>query len=483
MFRSILNYIKKLFGSRSITSDYQIAKNNRYSMDYKNIKDVNFTSIFANKFASLVTNESELLVTDNYDTPSKRTEMLNDIVNRVFGKRGKNIVAKMCGTGGVAIMPFVSNGKLYADIVDQSRFFIDKRIGDDIYSATVLSEILEIDNVNYYRWVHYNLEDDKTFYITNIATTESGIIPLSLVPEWATIEPVIGIKNCDKPLFTFLRCPIDNRGDDDGYGVPITYGCEKTIKKIYECLDQIDKEFANKEAFIGLDSRMFGPDDNIPSSGIFKKLEAGGMDGDFWQIFSPEIRDSAYYNRLTNLFDLLEKQVGSSKGVLTEKNSAYATATEIKAGNYDTYSIVDGIRRELEEGINDFVYSCSVLIDFFNLAPNNDYRVVFNWSYALIENSQETWQQYESAVGMGIMKKAEARQFLVADESLEESERVIKEIEAEEKSRQQETRNQMKENENVSNNNDSDDDNNDTNNKANDSSDDSNDDNRFNKKK
>lgn len=228
-------------------------------------------------------------------------------------------------------------------------------------------------------------------------------------------------------LFAFIKCPRDNRNDDDSYGVPITYGCDKTIAEIYECLRQIEVEFDAKRVQVMADSRLFGKDNRLSLDGLFQKFDGGGEDN-FWEVFDPALRESSYYNRLKELYSSLEQQVGSSKGILTEQTSQYATATEVIRGNGDTYSIVDDIRREVEKGIEDLIYACNVLIDCYNLAPHSDYRVVFNWSYALIENSTETWQQLYEAQSIGAVSKAEVRQYLMSNESLEESKKMIEEI-------------------------------------------------------
>lgn len=430
MFKHVWEFIKNLFKIDSSTTSSQAVTNARFANAYKDVRNINFTSIFANKFASLVKNESEIIVTDGYDVPSKRTTLLNNAVKDSFGKDGKKIIARMLGTGGVALVPYVARGRIYTDIVSQDRVYINKKLGNDIYDVTILAETLERNNIRYFRWINYSLDDNNVYTIYSFATTSSELISLRDVPEWKYIEPKIQISNCEKLLMSFMKCPIDNRTDDDTYGVPITYGCEKIIGEIYECLEQIVREFKLKEAFVGLDDRMFGRDGKTPNGGLFKMFK-GGNDGDFWEIFDPAIRESSYYTRLTNLYDLLEKQVGTSAGVLTEKASQYATATEIKSANYDTYAIVDDIRKEIERGMITYVYACNVLIDFYRLAPSNEYKVIYNWSYALIENSAETFEQLSQATNMGVVKKAELRQFLVSNESLEDSERIIKEIEKE----------------------------------------------------
>lgn len=427
MFKSLWEGVKDMFSKISETNSTQAGINESFADQYREVDEINFTSIIANKIANLVKDESEIIISDDFAEPSQRTLLLRDISNRVW-RKNKKIVTRMLGTGGVALIPYVANGRLQADIIQQDRFFINEKIGDDIMNVTILAECVKIDDDKYYRWVNYELDENKVCRIRTYATKDQDKVSLSTVPAWKSIEPEIAITECEKPLLSFMRCPIDNKTEDEKYGVPITYGCDDIIEQIKECLAQITQEYNLKQAFLGIDDRLLR-DGELPSGGLFRKVKSsGGAAKDFWEVFDPAIRDSSYYVRLTELFSLLEKAIGTSKGILTEKTSNYATATEIKNSNNDTYSIVNDTRLELEAGFSDFLYACDVLIDYYNLAPVGEYNFSFNWGYGLIENTSETWEQMLSAEERGAIKTAELRQYLVSDESLEESEMIVEEI-------------------------------------------------------
>ena len=119
-----------------------------------------------------------------------------------------------------------------------------------------------------------------------------------------------------------------------------------------------------------------------------------------------------------------------SRGILTEPVSRGATATEIKAGLYDTYSIIALLRGEVERGIKRLVYGFDVLADVYQLGPAGDWMVTFDWSYALIESSQETFSQMVSAATLGAVEPAELRQYLMSDETLDEARERVAEIAA-----------------------------------------------------
>ena len=88
-----------------------------------------------------------------------------------------------------------------------------------------------------------------------------------------------------------------------------------------------------------------------------------------WLVYAPEIRHEAMYARLDRLFALLEKAVGTSRGILTAPETGAATATEIRAANHDTFALVSAIRRMWEAALCDMAYAADVLCEFYGLTP------------------------------------------------------------------------------------------------------------------
>jgi hypothetical protein len=90
------------------------------------------------------------------------------------------------------------------------------------------------------------------------------------------------------------------------------------------------------------------------------------------------------------------------------------------------------MRTNIEKGLDDFFYACNVLANAFNLSPMGDYEVSYEWSYSLLEDTQTEWSQLTYAQNKGIISDVELRQWLKPDETLEESQKAIEEIRANE---------------------------------------------------
>lgn len=408
-----------LFGKKQVINDKRLLDNEEFTYEYEDIKDINFTAIFANKLANYTVSDSNIDVVGD----SPRAILLNDVLKRLK-KQLKKAVSRDLGTGGVLVIPYVARNKIYFNILSQNRFIINKRVGEDIIDCTVMAEHIVKDDEHYYRWADYTLQDGN-LYIRYHATNEDTKIDMKSIVEWANIEDM-AISNVEKMPFMYIKSPADNRHENSDYGVPITFGCKKQINKIMHTLEQIEREFDLKEVFVGADVTMFNGDNALPTNGLYKKVNAG--DDEFWEVFDPSFRDEPLFNKLMNQCAMLEKQVGTSKGILTDVETSNATATEIKKMLKDTFDLVDDIRASLEDGINDFIGACDVLANYYNLTPQGEYEVTYDWSYDLLEDPASTFSQLVQGVNQGVIKKAELRQFLKPSETIEEAQMAVDEI-------------------------------------------------------
>lgn len=423
--------INNVFKRKTETTNKEISDNEKFADDYKKIDEINFNAIVSNKLANYTASDSTLSI----DGDSQRAIYLEKIRKLVWRKL-KKIASMTYGNGGVALVPYTKNGKIYYNIVTQDRILINKMEGDLITGATILSDEKVVSSAftakTYIRWTDYNVENNK---ITISQRYTEDNTKLKVAPEfWQGIPDSITISNVDRVTFGFIISPTNNRQANDKYGVPITYGCDSTIEEIKECLKQIRREFDLKQVFVGADRTMFADPskgkEGLPSDGLYRKVD--GADDGFWEIFDPAIRESSYYNRLQELYRRLENEMNVSAGILSELKTQNATATEIKKSMKETFDLCDDMRNNIEKGLEDFFYACNVIANAYRLSPQGEYNLKYDWSYSLIEDSQTEFNQKTQAVNMGIEKKAELRNWLHPSESMEESEKIIKEIEAEE---------------------------------------------------
>lgn len=424
LLKNLWDKILGLFGVKKQTPDQQYKSNEMYNSNYEDIRRINYNSIFANKLSNYVANESTIYL----NADNKRAELLKNTVEKV-DKVKKRIVNRMLGTGGVVLVPYIYNGEILFNIIPQSRLSINEIHGEKITNATLLADVKTVKEAHlthtYYRWQN-EMVVGNTLVISQKYTDENGG-EIQKPDVYSDIKKdEIKIPNVDRVLFGYFKSPIDNRKTIDYYGVPITYGCGSTINEIYEVLEQIKREYHLKEAFVGADSTMFNGKDALPLNGLYRKIDSG--EDNFWEVFDPAIRDSSYYARLQELYERLEKEVGTSKGVLSNPETVNATATEIKRSMYDTFTIVGDARQQFEKAMEDFVYACDVYANYYNLSPMGEYELTYDWSYDLLENSQESFSQLIQGKNNGAVEDYEIRQFIFPSEDIEDSKKIVEEI-------------------------------------------------------
>ena len=419
--------LTNVFKVQTQTTQKEIDDNSRYAKLYESIDDINFNAIFSNKLANYTVSDSTM----NIEGENARVDLLN-MTGQSMWKKAKKITSMAFGYGGVIIVPYVKGGKIYYNLVPQDRLTIDEMDGELITGATVLAEKKVIGgDVNtkvYLRWTNYQVNNGNMVITQQFSDEKGNRIP---APDfWKDIQEVRTITNVDRVLFGYIKSPINNRRANDKYGVPITYGCEATILEIRETMKQLIREYELKEAFVGVDATMFNGKNKLPDNGLFKKIDS--TNDDFFQIYDPQFRD--YTIRLQELYKRLEHEIGTSAGILSEITTQNATATEIKHAMFDTFTICDDMRSNIEKGLDDFFYACNVLANAFNLSPQGEYQLSFDWSYSLLEDTQTEWAQLTYGQSKGIVKEVELRQWLFPDETLEESQKAIDEIKEEQPS-------------------------------------------------
>ena len=435
MLRNVWIWIlTNVFKIPTETKPKEVEDNQKYAVEYERIDEINFNAIFSNKLANYVINDSNI----NLLGETERAKLLDKTAQSMW-KKAKKMTSMGFGYGGLFIIPYVKKNKLYYSLVPQGRGTIDSVEGDLITGATILAERKEITQAIgqskiYIRWTNYRLEKNKDGETYNAIieqkfTDETGKqIP---TPDfWKNIMVKQTISNVDRVLFGYLKSPVNNRKINDKYGVPITYGCESTINEIKETMKQLLYEYRAKKTFVGVDMTLFDGKNALPRDGIYKAFDFGNEGEQHFEIYDTAFRP--YTERLQELYQRLEHEIGTSAGIISQVETQNATATEIKRSMYDTFTLVDDMRSNIEKAMEDFFYACNVLANAYNLSSQGNYEIDFDWSYSLLEDPQSEFNQLIQANNKGVVKKVEIRQWLYPDETIEESQKAVDEIKKEE---------------------------------------------------
>lgn len=446
MFEKIRTIIQRLFGIRAA----QVPDDpDNYVQRYEDIDGENITATISNKLGMLTFADSTCTV----DDVGERSKLIAEIVNDLFEK-GASIAAQAFGKGGKVLIPFVHDGHIDVQAISQNRMMVHRMDGDKIKDVSILLDTCTIENEGYWLFADYAVNENGVQTIRYRACTHSGSeAPLTTIPKWANIQPEISIGGTDRALLGFLRCPVDNRKDMHILGVPITYGAEKSIDELVEHIAIYRREFKLSRMMLGLDAslwRDFGRG-KLDADGMtidYVKKTAQDSDSPFvpvegvvldsktpWQTYAPGIRYEAMEARYNSLLRRVEKDCGLSQGILTERQSVnYANKDEVRAAQYDTFSVIKAMRTAWEKAIDDLAYAIDVLAEFYGLTPGGargQFEIEFDWDMSMVESTTESFQQLSELQSRGIVSKAELRQW-VRGGTLEEAQEAIEEINASE---------------------------------------------------
>ena len=436
MFEWFQNIIRRLFSRGIYQSSKNVNQSQKDAQDYFDISKENIIAMVSNALSILAFGDGSVMV-DLDGKVTKRTEQLNRIAQKEFTKAKRKISAAL-GVGMIASIPYCAdNGlgrKIYIDTITKDCFWITGTQGDEITDISAIAEIISIGTKKYMRWTDYSVKNG-IYVIRNKATNEQGTeIPLANIEKWATIPPEIAISGVDRLPVAFYSCPVGNRRPDGIEGVPITYGCDAILKKIKITLEDIEREFKKKRVKLLVPRSLLTPQRDEKGKVIgeefkddlFVKLSDG--EENEIVVFDPAIRESSYFTKLQQHFALLEKAIGCSKGILTDLLSQGATATEIKRAMNATFCLTDDMRKEYARYFEDLMYAVNVLCNYYNLTPVSEYDINFEWSYSLLEDSEQTFRQLKDGKAEGAISTLEIRRFLKPEETPEDAKKAIEDI-------------------------------------------------------
>lgn len=434
--RQFLQSAMRLFslGGKSRESYLDQRVEERWDADYKSKLRINFVEIFANRLSTYAMSGSTISCDD---------ETLDELLYSVWGRASKWLPLAL-GVGRVYLVPYILGDQVYTDYIAQSNVIATDFNGEDLVGFVCVSDVKTVGDKRYARLTHHQFDADaKTYTVTNKAVLQraggfGGDVPLSAVPEWADLLPEITFTGVEDRPFGFVDSPKDNRNADKLQGASICDGCQGTIQEIYDTIQQYMIEFDHKRSVLGVDRTMIDQDTMQRNGGRVAiaqeyiltestgRLGTGGSD--LFSVYSPDIRDAAYRDRLLHLFGRLEKQVGTSTGILTPADTSMATATQVKRAMYDTWAMVGRMRTSIEAAMHSLAYGMTVMLSVIGVSVAENYALTFDWSQDMLKDSTEEFSQISQGHSAKVLSDVEYRRFFYPNESPEEAQAALEEI-------------------------------------------------------
>lgn len=417
MFGKIITWIKgaisKMFKTSDIAKDFNIdistsdevmelielcanIYNHKAPWLNKEVKSLNVAKTICEKVAKAVTIEFKSQVED---------EEMDKIYQR-FLKNLRSNVEYTLAKADMFFKPFYSNGKIKISCVQGDKFIPTKFDSTgELLGAIFIDQITKGNDV--YTRLEYNELNDTTLTIKNIvykgnknSSTLGSKISLALVPEWQGLQEETTIENVNRLLGGYFKIPIANQADNTNpRGVPIFANAIGILEEIDKQFSRTLWEYEGSELAIDIDELMIKKDkagNPIYPTGrerLYRLLDIDGEKTNKWNVFNPDIRDTALFNGLNELLRQAESQCGLSFGIISKSTETEKTATEIKASKQDYYVTVSDIQGSLQNALEDLVYGIDVLMTLYKIPHKTNPKMSFDWDDSILVDSEKKQSQ------------------------------------------------------------------------------------------
>lgn len=330
-----------------------------------------------------------------------------------------------CAAGGMVVKPYPKDGHIYFDwTMDWSLYPIafddDGNLADvifkDVFSEgkTVYTR-LERHTVN-----GQNVDITQRAFKSNMRDAIGTEINLSEVPQWSQLKPEATVKNSGGQMFGWYKVAAANSIDvDSPMGASCFCKARDTIKEADLQYSRLLWEYEGSELAIDVDPTVLRPKKKegggleMPklNERLFRAVDADKGDHDLYSVFSPAIRDGNLVNGLNQIFMRIEDQCGLARGTISDANTEARTATELRIIKQRSYATIADNQKALEHCFRDVIRAMNVYASLYNLAPEGDYEVSFEWDDSVITDTEQQMNERLMLLNNGIISKAEFREW------------------------------------------------------------------------
>ena len=324
--------------------------------------------------------------------------------------------------GGLVFKPYViinkdeSDGEvkttyeLECDYIQAENFYPlafdnSNRITEAAFIQTKTSKDYIYRRLEYHKWENNTVTVINKAYksTANNRSDNNGVdlgteIKLTEVPEWASLQPEVVVKNVNKPLFAYFKMPEANTIDTSSpLGVSAYSRAVKLIKDADYQYSRLLWEYEAGEMAIDIDvnaTRTVLDENGVSHSSmgmmqqrLYRRLDLG--EDDTYNQFAPNLRDAQYIQGINAILMRIEDCLGLSRGVISDVTEEARTATELKILRQRTYQTNQHIQNAIEKTLKDVIYIMDVYCTLYNITPEGKYEASFEWDDSILTDKDE----------------------------------------------------------------------------------------------
>ncbi len=381
------------------------------------IQDAGLPSSVAGEHARLTTLELKSKVEG-----SVRADYINKIYQGIIGKlriQTEYAFAK----GGIIFKPYVTSKGISVQYIQADCFFPLEYDSEQITSCAFLDQFRKNDEI--YSRIELHTIRDGILSIKNRAfiSRTDGIlgteVSIDSIPKWDKMAAEIKFSGVEKLPFGYFKVPLGNDKDSSSpLGVSVYSRAVKHIKGADKRYSQIDWEYDSKETAVHIAQSLLKYRQDTDSyeypggkERLYRSMEynTGAMDKPFLDVFSPDIRDEAFFNGWNHQLRLVEFNCNLAYGTLSDPNDTDKTAEEIKGSKQRSYSFVETCQTALQKALEDTVDAIAFWCEIYALCPSGSYHVSSIWDDSIVVDKEKERATDRADVAMGVMQLWEYR--------------------------------------------------------------------------
>lgn len=332
---------------------------------------------------------------------SKCTDETIDKVYQKFLRRLRTNTEYAIAKSFIFFKPYYSSGTIKVSAIQADKCIPFKFSDDgDLLGMITIDQIVNGDKI--YTRLEYNELINGSMIIKNVAyegstkgTVLSKKIDLHSVEKWKDIDESGSIDGIDRLIGGFFTMPNANTVDNSSpLGQSIFHNAQETLKQIDKQVSRTIWEYEGSELAIDVDESMLIHDKNGNATypkgkkKLFRGLSFDEMKDKNYNVFSPQIRDTALFNGLNELLRQAESECQIAFGTVSKNEEIAKTATEIKSSKQDYYVTVSDIQTAMEYALNDLVYGIYVLCKLYKIPVGTNYSVSHDWDDSILVDKE-----------------------------------------------------------------------------------------------
>ena len=345
---------------------------------------------------------------------SKRAEYLLEQFEPLMEKI-REAVEYGCAKGGLMLKPYPEGDNILIDIIQADHFYPVHFDASGNIIAAVFVDHRQIGRWYYTRLEYHNSQaeldveegekgKETGYVVTNTVFRSEGRdslghkVELSLVPDWADLEPEATIQGVEKPLFAYFKFPLANNIDSLS---PLGISC---FSRATDLIKEADKQWSgflweleSGERALFLDSLAFGEDDDgkplLPDKRLYRFLETGSMEGELYKDWTPDIREGEILSALDATIKKIEFNCGLAYGSISDPATIDKTATEIKMSKQRTAATITDTQKALRKCLDNLFEAMDAWATISKVGAKGKIAPAYKFDDSIIIDKDAQFQQ------------------------------------------------------------------------------------------